>query len=120
AIGRRLLIDLYRRRKHETLFDSIEENAAALELRVSRDAIPDDLAATRQIAARARATIDRLPEPQRAAWQLVRDDGLSVAEAAQVLGTTTAAVKQRLFRAYEALRAVVGIGAPDERERKDR
>lgn len=110
AIGRRLLIDSRRRRKKEVLFDSAADDAAALDQRVSHDEIPEDVASTRQMAARVEAELERLPEPQRVAYQLVRDDGLSVAEAAEVLGTTTSAVKQRAFRVYEVLRAALGIG----------
>jgi RNA polymerase sigma-70 factor (ECF subfamily) len=109
AIARRLLIDARRRRRNEVLLDVADEDAAAADLRVARDAVPDEVAASRQMAARARAELDRLPEPQRTAYLLVREDGLSVAEAALVLGTSTAAVKQRVFRAYEALRAALGI-----------
>jgi RNA polymerase sigma-70 factor (ECF subfamily) len=111
AIGRRLLIDSRRRLKNEVLFESAEADAQALELGVSLDGAPDELTQTKEMAARAQAELSRLPEPQRAAYELVRGDGLSVAEAAEVLGTTTAAVKQRLFRAYEALRCALGISA---------
>jgi RNA polymerase sigma-70 factor (ECF subfamily) len=45
---------------------------------------------------------------QRAAFELIKQEGLTVAEAAQVLGTTVAAVKLRAHRAYEALRAALG------------
>jgi RNA polymerase sigma-70 factor (ECF subfamily) len=107
AIGRRLLVDACRRRRDEVLFGSSAEDTAAVDVRTSRDAIPDELASTRQMAARAHAVLQRLPEPQREAYRLVRDDGLSVAEAAEVLGATTAAVKQRLYRASQALRAVM-------------
>jgi RNA polymerase sigma-70 factor (ECF subfamily) len=44
---------------------------------------------------------------QRVAFELIKQDGLSVAEAAQVLGTTVAAVKLRAHRAYEALRGAL-------------
>ena len=44
--------------------------------------------------------------------------GLSVAEAAQVLGTTVAAVKLRAHRAYEALRAALAeMAGPDSTKR---
>jgi DNA-directed RNA polymerase specialized sigma24 family protein len=41
-------------------------------------------------------------------------DGLSHQEAAQALGTTVSAVKLRAFRAYAAIRAVIGcpLGSP--------
>jgi RNA polymerase sigma-70 factor (ECF subfamily) len=107
AIGRRLLIDSHRRRKNEVFFATDE--AEALDERVSWDGDPDALAVAGEMAACARAELLGLPEPQRVAYELVRLDGLSVTEAAEVLGTTPAAVKQRLYRAYEALRSALGI-----------
>lgn len=60
------------------------------------------------IAAQAARAVEevlaRLPASQREAFVLVRYEGLSMADAAAVLGTTPAAVKLRAFRAYEALR----------------
>lgn len=120
AIGRRLSIDAQRRRRNEVLFHSADDDAAALERGVSRDAIPDEVAATRGIAAQMCAQLERLPEAQRAAYELVRGDGLSVAEAALVLSTTTAAVKQRVYRVCEALRAALGIGEGVGANRSDR
>jgi RNA polymerase sigma-70 factor (ECF subfamily) len=46
----------------------------------------------------------RIPGTQREAFVLLRYEGMSVQDAAAVLGTTTTAVKLRAFRAYEALR----------------
>jgi RNA polymerase sigma-70 factor, ECF subfamily len=48
-----------------------------------------------------------LPAAQREAFVLLRYEGLSVQDAAAVLGTTATAVKLRAFRAYEALRAAL-------------
>jgi RNA polymerase sigma-70 factor (ECF subfamily) len=103
AIGRRLLIDARRRTKKEVLFQTAEEAAAALDLRVERD-IPDGVVMTRQLAGRLQARLLDLPEPQRAAYALVRQEGMSVADAAEVLGTTPTAIKLRAHRVYEALR----------------
>ena len=47
----------------------------------------------------------RIPATQREAFVLLRYEGLSVQDAASILGATTTAVKLRAFRAYEALRA---------------
>jgi RNA polymerase sigma-70 factor (ECF subfamily) len=47
----------------------------------------------------------RLPAAQRDAFVLIRYEGLSVQDAAAILGATPTAVKLRAFRAYEALRA---------------
>ena len=54
-----------------------------------------------------RRTLDRLPAIQREAFVLLRFEGLSVRQAAQVLGASEAAVKVRAFRAYEALRSAI-------------
>ena len=45
-----------------------------------------------------------MSEKNRSAYILLKIEGLTAAEAAAVLGTTGDAVKQRAFRAYEALR----------------
>jgi RNA polymerase sigma-70 factor (ECF subfamily) len=105
-------IDARRRTRNETLFATAEADAAALDLTVDRASSPDDLAATRQMADLVRAELDRLPATQRAAYDLVRTEGLSVAHAAEILGTTPTAVKLRVHRVYEMLRAVLGGGEP--------
>ena len=107
CIGRRLLVDGRRRTKKEVLFATAEEDAAALETRVERFAIPDDVAMTKELAARAEDELERMPESQREAYMLVRQEGLSVAQAAEVLGTTATAIKLRAHRAYEALRTAL-------------
>ncbi len=53
------------------------------------------------------AVLARLPPAQRDAFILIRYEGLSVHDAAAVLGATPTAVKLRAFRAYEALRAAL-------------
>jgi RNA polymerase sigma-70 factor (ECF subfamily) len=66
------------------------------------------------IAAQAASTVTRvlatLPATQRDAFILLRYEGLSVQDAAAVLGATPTAVKLRAFRAYEALRAALDRG----------
>src|SRR5688572_24126532 len=46
AIGRRLLVDSRRRTKKEVLFDTAEEDAAALDLRVERYEVPEGVVMT--------------------------------------------------------------------------
>jgi RNA polymerase sigma-70 factor, ECF subfamily len=60
-----------------------------------------------QAAQVVEAVLARLPVQQRDAFILLRYEGLSVQDAAAVLGATTTAVKLRAFRAYEALRAAL-------------
>jgi RNA polymerase sigma-70 factor, ECF subfamily len=51
--------------------------------------------------------LQRMSEKNRAAYILIREEELSVKEAALVLGTTTHVVKQRAHRAYEQLRCAI-------------
>jgi RNA polymerase sigma-70 factor (ECF subfamily) len=115
AIARRLLIDSARRRGREVLAPDAED-ADRADARLDPDPPADELLEAEQLAKRIRAELERLPEAQRTAFQLLKEEGLSVAEAAQVLGTTVSAVKLRAHRAYVALRAVLGDLAPEEQK----
>jgi DNA-directed RNA polymerase specialized sigma24 family protein len=48
--------------------------------------------------------LSRMSEKNRVAYVLVKEEGLSIKEAAAVLGTTAAVVRQRVHRAYMQLR----------------
>jgi RNA polymerase sigma-70 factor (ECF subfamily) len=67
----------------------------------------DDLLHARSLAGRIQQRIDALPELQRTAYRLLRQEGLSLKRAAAILGTSVTAVKLRAHRASVALRAVV-------------
>jgi RNA polymerase sigma-70 factor, ECF subfamily len=108
AIARNLLIDAHRRTWREILFTTAEDDAAALDLVVDRSSIPDDLAVMRQMAEIVRAALDRLPACQRAVFDL-REEGLSEAETASVLGKTAATVKMAMHHARIALRKALGL-----------
>ncbi len=105
AIARRVLFDAHRRGGREVLSPTGDDNLSQVLLAL--DAPADDLVVAKQLAARLSVELARLPENQRVAFELIKQDGLSLAEAAQVLGTTVPAVKLRAHRAYEALRAVL-------------
>jgi RNA polymerase sigma-70 factor (ECF subfamily) len=107
AIGRNALIDGRRRTCREVLFQTAEDDANALDRHVERTSSPDDLASASQIASLVQERIDQLPETQRAAYNLVRGEGLSVSETAEILGTTPTAVKLRVHRVYEVLRGML-------------
>src|SRR6478736_9348826 len=104
AIARRLYIDKCRRRKTDALWsarDVGEDDQRAW-------AQPDDEVATREAARLVEAELLRMPGNQRVAFELLKVDGLSHQEAAEALGTTVNAVKLRAFRAYTAIRTVLG------------
>jgi RNA polymerase sigma-70 factor (ECF subfamily) len=104
AIARRLYIDECRRRKTDALWSA--RDVGEDDRRAS--ALPDDEFATREAARLVEAELARMPGNQRVAFELLKVDGLSHQEAAQALGTTVNAVKLRAFRAYSAIRAVLG------------
>jgi RNA polymerase sigma-70 factor (ECF subfamily) len=112
AIARRLLIDMHRRGGREVLAPTSDDNLT--QVMAALDDRADDVAIAKETAQRLSEELARLPENQRVAFELIKQDGLSVAEAAQVLGTTVAAVKLRAHRAYEAMRAaLVRVAAED-------
>jgi RNA polymerase sigma-70 factor, ECF subfamily len=115
AIARRLLIDTHRRGGREVLAQNDDESTT--QLLVALDAPADQVAIAKEVAARLSEELAKLPENQRVAFELIKQDGLSVAEAAQALGTTVAAVKLRAHRAYEALREALAemAGPPSSR-----
>lgn len=68
----------------------------------------DEILAAREMAGVVEATLGSMSVTLREAFVLIRFEGMSVADAAQVLGASEAAVKVRAFRAYELLREALG------------
>jgi RNA polymerase sigma-70 factor (ECF subfamily) len=102
VIVRRLLVDRFRKAKLEEIM------AADAWPRGASSAPPDHLAELHHLAARLEKELAGLPEAHRTAFELVRIDGLSIAEAAVTLGTTAGTVKSRVHRACRALRRKLG------------
>jgi RNA polymerase sigma-70 factor (ECF subfamily) len=111
AIARRLLIDDLRYRRGDKLGRSLDEDPTLDPPDLAPNAT--DLVAASQLAARIRAELAKLPSAQREAFELIKEDELSLAEAAAVLGTTVTAVTLRSHRAYVALRLALGDLAPE-------
>jgi len=105
AIARRLLIDQLRQQKRTALEQWPLVVAELVHPAPSHGA--HALLEADELARRLQRGIAALPEAQRAAFELIRLDGLSAAEAAQVLGTTVQSVKLRAHRAGVALRAAL-------------
>jgi len=60
-----------------------------------------------EIARLVEKTLFEMPEPQRAAFILTREEGLSAAEAGSVLGASETAIRLRVMRARDMLRAAI-------------
>lgn len=106
AIARRLLIDSLRRGRREVLTSG--DDGGPAERAIDPVAPADELFQAQELGSRIQRELARLPETQRVAFELIKQEGLSIAEAAEVLGTSVTAVKLRAHRAYQALRTVLG------------
>jgi RNA polymerase sigma-70 factor (ECF subfamily) len=107
AIARRLVLDEGRRtRRAPRIVD--EDESVASEPAVA-SAGPEHLVQAREVARRFADALARLPESQRTTFELLKEDGLTLAEAAAALGVTVTAVKLRAHRAYESLRGALGV-----------
>ena len=108
---------------HRTFIDEVRKGKRAKVAVGDTDDLPEvaaDLAgqtadrrrrAPRRSRAARGATLDalaELPEQQREAVVLTKLEGKSVAEAAEIAGTTSGAMKVRAHRGYEALRKLLG------------
>lgn len=102
TIARRLFIDRVRHTRRElgTVCDAEAPDPVSTET-------AEQAVEAQQLAARLSDELRRLPESQRVAFELLRMDGLSHVEAAELLGVTVNAVKLRAHRAYVALQTVV-------------
>jgi len=110
AIARRLLIDDSRRAQRSALSHA-QQLTELTELGTPPSPAPDavELLSARELRARVRRELVELPPRQRAAFVLVRVEGLSHAQAAEALGVSINSVKLRAHRAYVALRSALGL-----------
>lgn len=83
--------------------------------RQSREGKGDDALVVRRTLDVVNRALMSTPVRQREAFVLVRFEGLSLADAAEVLGTTPAAVKLLVFRAYSVIRAALDRDQGDAR-----
>jgi len=114
SIAHRTFLDEARRKKRAVVrvgeSDDLPEQAA--DLRGETDERRDDPRVDPELVKVALDALARLPEQQREAVVLTKLDGKSVAEAAEIAGTSVGAMKVRAHRGYEALRKVLGRDAP--------
>lgn len=96
AIARRSFYD--ERRAQSSRSEDLSADGTLPEPRQVPDAVPIDVSEALERA------MDELPEAYREAIQLTKVTGLSVAQAAELLGTTPTAVKLRVHRGYGQLR----------------
>jgi RNA polymerase sigma-70 factor (ECF subfamily) len=108
AIARSVHLDRlrYQRRRPEdlgTACDAAEDSGAP----AGESYSPEAELRMRDLAEVVSLELRRMSEKNRMAYLLLREENLSVKEAAATLGTSPDVVKQRAHRAYERLRAAV-------------
>lgn len=96
AIARRSFLDERRSAKVRT--EDLSPDGTLPEPRSSDEALGNDVAEALESA------LDALPEAYREAIVLTKITGLSMAEAAEILGATPTALKLRVHRGYQQLR----------------
>lgn len=115
AIAHRTFIDEVRKTKRAIV--KVGEGDELPEIRAGLTGDADDRRdepADPELVQAALDALAQLPEQQREAVVLTKLDGKSVAEAAEIAGTTVGAMKVRAHRGYEALRKLLGGAARKE------
>lgn len=117
TIGRRLFLDSVRARRHDGPSLDAEDRPSSNDA-VSGGPTPDELVVESHLRIEVERILATLPEQHATAYRLLKEENLTAAEAAAVLGTTENGVKLRAHRAYEALRRTLGetwLGEDDAR-----
>ena len=105
TIARHELISAYRSSAREEQADTDRLDRHAGPATMESPPTGEEMVLAKETAARLDRAFARVSEPQRAALRLVTGEGLSLAQAAAALGTTTTGVKLRTHRAFRVLRA---------------
>ena len=92
-------------RANRRAMESLESHAGTLAVDALR---PDEQAEAKWLKAKVRDALDRVPPDQREALVLMYLQGHSVQEIEELTGASASAVKMRLKRGREALKALLG------------
>jgi RNA polymerase sigma-70 factor (ECF subfamily) len=109
AIARNVYIDHTRSLAHKREKLSTNDEEPGHDVAAGPDADSEQISMASDLGRIVEKTLAKLPPNQREAFVLLRYEGMSVADASEILGTTPGAVKLRAFHAYEALRAALGV-----------
>src|SRR5688572_9516089 len=113
AIAHRTFLDEARRTKRAVVAVAAEDlPEVAAGITGETDGQRDEPRGDPELARAALAALATLPPQQREAVVLTKLDGKSVAEAAEIAGTTPGAMKVRAHRGYVALRKALGGDEP--------
>lgn len=114
AIARHTRVDQYRRWQRssgrESSIDAMAQHPSS-DLRATME--------TRLEANSILAVMKTIPEAQREVLMMLKVGGMSVREVARATGSTSAAVKQKAYRAYQAVRRALGVKQEQGEESDD-
>lgn len=106
AIVRSTYLDRLRKRaRRPEHFTSPADEEDGLDALPGNGASPEAELRAQSLARLVERELQQMSEKVRSAYILIKIEGLTAAEAAAILGTTSEAAKQRAFRAHEVLRA---------------
>jgi RNA polymerase sigma-70 factor (ECF subfamily) len=109
AIARNVYIDHTRSLIEKREKVTASDEAPGLDVSAGPETDGEQVSIATDLGRVVEATLAGLPRNQREAFVLLRYEGMSVADASEVLGASQGAVKLRAFHAYEALRAALGL-----------
>ena len=103
TIARNVFVDSTRSRRRRPVPLSSIDPEGTIEPAAGAEA--ESLALAREAARAVERALSAMTDARREAFVLIRFEGMSVADAAEILGTTENAVKLRAFQAYETIRS---------------
>jgi RNA polymerase sigma-70 factor (ECF subfamily) len=115
AIARSAFLDSLRyQKRHPEDLPSSDDSQSEYGSAACRDGSPESNVRHRALQVLIDRELRSMSEKCRTAYVLLREEGLSAADAARVLETTEEAVKQRAHRAYEQIRGALRAAGWDE------
>jgi RNA polymerase sigma-70 factor (ECF subfamily) len=116
AIARNVAIDHFRSSRARAGLEAMVPGETIPEPVAGPEANAEGLTSALETARIVERELGRMTLARREAFVLLRYEGLSVREAAQILGATEGAVKLRAFHAYAAIRDALAAVEPKEGE----
>ena len=107
AIARRTFLDEHRRQSRSPL--QLSQDGILPDQPAATSAQPDLQARFSQALRSLQQALDSMPQASREALMLLKVDGLSVSEAADVAGVSKGALKVRAHRGYNHVRRLLGV-----------
>ncbi len=117
SIARSVHLDRVRHRRRRVILET-SDGIEAFPQTAGDFASPEANMSASELGRIVDQALSEMPEPQRAAFVLTKEEGLTVSDTASILGTTENAVKLRVLRAREDIRAAIARAGSAYKERR--